>query len=162
MSIRIRIPSLLLMGFCQTGHVLSHISVCLQLTPNLNNVKAYRATQATSNLCSYFVSNYTWRRISSEVVTGSSCLLTLMFVREKGMGIAVCSISCGSQAGLGSLFPFTDSTSHWERRPSQTTSLAWQLAACPSNVLSGLMKGLWGGGRNGFGRDKKGKGTGVQ
>lgn len=47
--------------------------------------------------------------IASEVAAES--LLTLMFVREKGMGIAVCSISCGSQAGLGSLFPFTDSTS---------------------------------------------------
>lgn len=54
---------------------------------------------------------------------GGSCLPTLRCVREKG---TACGVSCGSQAGLGSLFP-----SHVSPR-APCTSLARQPAACPS------------------------------
>lgn len=60
---------------------------------------------------------------------------TLMFadidVRKKGRGIAVCSISCGSQAGLGSLFGLWH---HAEQRTSQRLSPA----VCPSKCA-----GIW-------------------
>lgn len=94
--------SLLLIGFCRAREYISHISVCLQLAPNPNNVTAYCASQATG------VSKAASLAIIHEVgtVAGNerSCLPTSMFVRENGRGSEARCISCGSQAGLGSLF----------------------------------------------------------
>lgn len=94
--------SLLLIGFCRAREYISHISVCSQLAPNPDNVTAYCASQATG------VSKAASLAIIHEAgtVAGNkhSCLLTSMFVRENGRGSEACCISCGSQAGLGSLF----------------------------------------------------------
>lgn len=68
---------------------------------------------------------------------GSCCLLTLMLVREKGTQAAAGSISRGSQTGLGSLFPFTDSSSHRQQHTDNLISLT------TSGVSSKMCSQVW-------------------